>query len=180
MTPSRDVRARLQGAIYALALLAIGFVCACSTPTSTNKAVVALQDPNNEAKFVQAGTAAAATAFLANAHNSQYASELIAVADAISLTAAGNPTSVSADDIAGIARAAKVSPEIQNQVIAYGTAALGAFNSAFQLQFPTLKPNYNIFLIAVANGLRIATGGTAQPLPVIPWPPAPTNSTPVA
>lgn len=145
----------------------------CVAPTSTNSAIVALQNPNNEAKAVQAATQGAATAFLANADNTQYVPELVAVADALTTIAAGNPQSITAADIAGLVATVKLSPATANQVAAIGTSLLGVFNSSFAVNFPTLKPNYTIFLIAVANGLHAATGGTAAPLPVIPWPPAP-------
>ena len=147
------------------------FQAGCAAPTSTNVTVVALQNPNNEAKAVQEGVTAAATAFLANANNKQYASELVAVADALNVIAAGNPQLITAADIAGLVATVRLSPATANQVSAIGTALLGTFNSAFAVNFPTLKPNYTIFLIAVSNGLRTATGGTAVALPVIPWPP---------
>jgi hypothetical protein len=142
----------------------------CTTP-SANPVASALQNPNNEAKAVQDGIAAGATAFLANANNKQYAPELVAVADALAVVAAGNPQNLTAADISGLVATTKVSPATANEVSAVATALLGAFNSAFAVNFPTLKPNYAIFLVAVSNGLHIATGGTAQPLPVIPWPP---------
>ena len=46
---------------------------------------------------------------------------------------------------------------------------------SFNVTFPTLKPNYAIYLTAVANGLYGAAGKTASvvALPVIPWPATP-------
>ena len=147
-------------------------VAACVAPTSSNKVVVALQDPNNEAKAVQLAVAAGTTEFLANAHNNQYAPQVIAVADALALLAAGSPQNLTGADIAGLVAATKATPDVANQATVGITTALGIFNSAFAVNFPTLKPNYTIFLLAVSNGLHIGTGGTAVPLPVIPWPPA--------
>ena len=152
-----------------ISVLALAIFAGCTTPTNTT--VVALENPNNQAKATQYGIAFSATVFLANKNNIQYAPELIAVADAFALTAAGNPQGLSPLDIAGIVKAAKVSDTVANEITTGCTALLGVFNSAFAVQFPTLKPNYNIFLIAVSNGLRTATGGTAVALPVIPWPP---------
>lgn len=143
----------------------------CVAPTSANKTVTALQDPNNEAKAVQLAVAAGTTEFLANAHNNQYAPQVIAVADALALVANGNPQSLTGADIAGLVATTKASPAVANQATVGLTTALGIFNSAFAINFPTLKPNYTIFLLAVSNGLHIGTGGTAVALPVIPWPP---------
>ena len=154
-----------------ISVLALAFIAGCTSPTSTNPTVVALENPNNQAKAVQYGVAVGATAFLANKSNAQYTPELIAVADALALTAAGNPQNLTAADIAGLVKTAKVSDTTANEITAEATALLGAFNSAFAINFPTLKPNYNIFLLAVSNGLHTATGGTAVALPVIPWPP---------
>ena len=154
-----------------ISVLALAIFAGCTTPTSSNTTVVALENPNNQAKAVQYGVTAGATAFLANKNNAQYAPELVAVAYALALVAAGNPQNLTAADIAGLVKMAKVSDAVANEVTAEGTALLGVFNSAFAINFPTLKPNYQIFLFAVSNGIYMATGGTAVALPVIPWPP---------
>ena len=164
--------------LLTLAALCAFSLSACVAPTSTNKTVVALQDPNNEAKAVQLAVAAGTTEFLANAHNNQYAPQVIAVADALALLAAGSPQNLTGADIAGLVAATKATPDVANQATVGITTALGIFNSAFAVNFPTLKPNYTIFLLAVSNGLHIGTGGTAVPLPVIPWPPAATTVAP--
>ena len=157
-----------------LAALCALFVAGCATP-SANPVVASLEDPNKEAMVVQLGTTATATSFLANKNNSQYATELVALADALILFAQGNPQNLTAADIKGIAGSVpSVSASTVNEIATYATAALGILNSAYAVKFPTLKPAYNIFLLAVANGLKTATGGAAVPLPVIPWPPVAT------
>ena len=164
---------RFVFSIAGLQLLVVAsLITGCVAPTSTNKTIVALQDPNNEAKAVQLAVAAGTTEFLANHQNNQYAPEVVAVADALALLAAGNPQNLTGADIAGLVSATKVNADVANQATVGITTALGIFNSAFAVNFPTLKPNYTIFLLAVSNGLHIGTGGTAVALPVIPWPPA--------
>jgi outer membrane lipoprotein SlyB len=157
--------------IIALAALCAIALSGCQTPSS-NATVSALQNPNNEAKAVQAAVTLAATTFLANKGNVQYSPEVVAVADALAVLAAGNPQNLTVTDIAGLVAAAKASAATAGEITAELNAALGLFNSSFAINFPTLKPSYNVFLLAVANGLKQATGGTATALPVIPWPPA--------
>ena len=160
---------RSLATLIALATLALTFQ-GCQQ-ASSNTTVSALQNPNNEAKAVQAGTAGAVTAFLANANNTQYQAEVVAVGNTLAVLAAGNPQNITEADIAGLVATMKLAPATANQITAIATALLGTFNSSFAINFPTLKPNYNIFLLAVSNGIKQATGGTAVPLPVIPWPP---------
>lgn len=155
---------------FLLSLILVGGT-ACTAPTSTNSTVVAIENPNNEAKIVQGGVQIGATASLAK--NPSYKGELVAAADALIAASASNPSGLSGSDISAILAKTSISTVTQNEVASYATSALGLFEADFTLNFPTLKPNYGIFLIAVADGLYTATGNGTKvvALPVIPWPP---------
>jgi uncharacterized protein YceK len=168
-----------------VSIIALGLAGCASVPSSTTSApaaastsapsplVLALENPNNIGKATQAGVQLAATAFLAR--NPTYAAELDAAADALLVFAAGSPSTVSQADIASVLAKTSISTTTQTEVASYATSAQSLFESSFNVSFPTLKPNYAIYLDAVANGLFGATGKTSSEvtLPVIPWPPAP-------
>ena len=121
----------------------------------------------------------AATAFLAK--NPSYNAEVVAVADALIVASTSNPAGLTSADVSAILAKTKISAATQAEISSYTTSALGLFEANFTLKFPTLKPNYSIYLIAAADGLYAASGnGTkVQPLPVIPWPPVTPTPTPV-
>lgn len=160
---------------YLFTLLLLFASTACVSPTSTNTTVVSLENPNNEAAAVQAVIAIAANRVLAK--NPGYTADALTVADGLSAIANGTEASgVSAPDIAAVLANPKLSMPIamQADVSSDYNLALGLFNTTFQLKFPTLKLNYNIFVLAFANGIYSAEGKPTVPLPVIPWPPAAT------
>lgn len=150
------------------------------TPAQTAAVKSAVTDPNNIAKASQDGVQIAATAFLAR--NPTYAGDVTAAADVLLALAASNPSAVTTTDIAAALAKTSISISVQAEVASYAASALGLFENDFQVSFPTLKPNYSIYLDAVANGLNLAQGKTAAvvTLPVIPWPPATTTVTPAA
>ena len=150
----------------------------CNAPTSTSATAVALENPNNVAKAVEGGVQIAATAFLAK--NPTYSTEVLAAADALIAASASNPATLTATDIAAIFTKSTISASTQAEIVSYATSALGLFESNFTLNFPTLKPDYSIYLIAVADGLYSATGNGTKvvALPVIAWPPVAPTPTP--
>ncbi|HEY1791546.1 MAG TPA: hypothetical protein VGG34_01395 [Opitutaceae bacterium] len=187
------------GALCAFALLlttGCGALYQPSTPaaaTSTGAAssatspiVLALENPNSIGKTVQAGVQFGATAFLANKNNQQYAGELDAAADALVMLAQSNPALITQADIQAALSAAKVSAATASEIASYSSSGLSLFESNFTTSFPALKPDYAIYLYALANGLYGATGKASNeiPLPVIPWPPtaaaAPTSTPPTS
>ena len=146
--------------------------CSAFNTTQTSAAVQAIENPNNIAKAAQDVVQASATAFLAK--NPSYAGDVTAAADAFTALASSNPSLITSADIAAVLSKTSIKASTQAQIVSYASSALGVFLSDFEANFPTLKPNYSIYLIAVANGLNVAQGRAAVPLPVIPWPPAPT------
>ena len=155
-----------------LAVITALLLAGCQAPTSSNPAVVQLQNPNNQAKAVQATIQAAGTAFLAK--NPGYKSEVQAAANVFTALAQANPGILTESDIAAALSSTSLHVATQNEIAVYAGSALAIFTSSFNTQFPTLKVNYVIFLDALANGLNGAAGNGAAivPLPVIPWPPA--------
>lgn len=150
--------------------------CGCSTlftPAQNAAVVSTVENPNNIGKVVQGGVQIGATAFLAK--NPTYAADLIAAADALTALATSNPASVSQADIQASLVKSGIAPATQTEIASYANTALALFQSSFNVTFPTLKPNYAIYLDAVANGLYGATGKTSSvvALPVIPWPATP-------
>ena len=176
-TPDNTPPAPLGVILLGLCVLSMGMT-ACQAPTSTNANVVALENPNNIAKVVEGGVQIGATAFLAK--NPSYNAEVVAAADALLAAAASNPAGLTASDITAILAKTSISGSTQAEVASYATSALGLFESSFTLQFPTLKPNYSIYLIATADGLLAASGNGTKvvALPVIPWPPVTPTPTP--
>jgi hypothetical protein len=132
--------------------------------------VLAIENPNNIAKAAQGAVQFGATAFLAR--NPGYAAEITAAADAMTALAAGNVDTVTPADVTASLAKTKISAATQSEVASYVTSARALFESSFAVNFPTMKPNYAIFFLAVANGLNGATGKLPVPLPVIPWPPS--------
>ena len=171
-------RKPMKKALVSLACASLLAFTACQAPTSTNATVVQLESPNNIAKAVQGGIQIGATAFLSK--NPSYNAEVLAVADALVAAAASNPAGLSASDITAILAKTSASTTVQSEIASYATSALGLFESSFTINFPTLKPNYQIYLLATANGLFAATGNGTKvvPLPVIPWPPVAPAPTP--
>ncbi len=176
-----------------LPVLATLSLCGCQfyqtpapTPAITSTAlpasspvVLALENPNNIGKAVQFGVQLGATAFLAR--NTTYGPELDAAADALVAFAASNPAGVSQADIANVlAKTKGVSQVTQNEISVYAISGLSIFETSFSVSFPQLKPNYAIYVDAIANGLYGATGKPLSevPLPAIPWPPLPANPSP--
>lgn len=155
-----------------LFVLLLLFTSGCSTlfsPGTSTQIVQAVENPNNIAKAVQGGVHIAATAFLAR-NGVKYGAEVQAAADAFTALAASNPSSLTGDDIAAALKGTGISVSTQTEIASYATSGLGEFLTDFQVSFPTLKPNIAIYLQAVANGLNLAAGKVAVPLPVIPYP----------
>lgn len=165
-----------HGFVAAFVVLALS-ACNLFTPAQQSAAVQAVENPNNIGKAVQAGVQIAATPILAR--NPSYASDFVAAADALIALANSNPGSVTQADIQASLARMSIAPATQTEIASYATSALSVFESSFNVTFPKLKPNYAIYLDAVANGLFGALGRTASevPLPVIPWP-APAAPTP--
>jgi hypothetical protein len=164
--------------LLVLASLAVALT-ACNQPTSTAPAVVAIENPNAIAKTTQAVVQAGVTAILAK--NPTYSAEIVAVGDVLQTVAQSNPGVVNQATIAGALSKSNISAATQSEITAYLTSALTLFESNFQVQFPTLKVDYAIYLDAVSNGIYLATGnaGKVVALPVIPWPPVTPTPTPV-
>jgi hypothetical protein len=143
-----------------------------ATSTGPSQVVLALENPNNIGKAVQAGVQFGATAFLAN--NSTYKGEVLAAADGILAFGASNPSGVTGADIASVLANTGISTKTQSEIASYATSGLSLFETNFNVTFPALKPNYAIYLDAIANGLFAALGDVSLEvtLPVIPWPPA--------
>lgn len=153
-------------------IAAVAGLAGCNAPTSTNKTVTALENPNNIAQVVTGGVKIAGQRFLLK--NPSYTNQVAAVADALALVANGNPASLTSQDIQSTVSDPKFGLNTSQQLEVAGdlSTALDLFETTFQIQFPGLKPNYAIYLDAVANGLYGAAGKSTQiPLPVIPWPP---------
>lgn len=151
---------------------AVALFAGCAAPSSTNKTVTALENPNNIAQVVTGGVKIAGQRFLLK--NPSYTNQVAAVADALAVIANGNPSSLTAQDIQSTVSDPKFALSSSQQLEFAGdlTTALDLFETTFNIQFPGLKPNYAIYLDAVANGLYGAAGKATQiPLPVIPWPP---------
>lgn len=131
----------------------------------------ALTNPNNIARAVQDASAAGGALFLNR--NPGYSAELVAAADALVAFSSGNPSTLTGQDLAAILAKTGIRSATQAEISAGLTTALSIFQADFQTQFPSLKPNYAIYLDAVANGLYIAAGKANQAitLPVIAWPP---------
>lgn len=158
--------------LFACLMAATMGTTACNAPTSSNATVVKLENPNNIAQVVQGGVKLAGQRFLLK--NPNYKTEVVAAADALVLVAAGNPSTLTAADI----QAALANPNLgisastQLEISGDLTTTLDLFEVTFALQFPGLKPDYAIYLDAVANGLYAAGGQTTVvSLPVITWPP---------
>lgn len=152
-------------------IAAVAGLAGCNAPTSTNKTVTALENPNNIAQVVTGGVKIAAQRFLLK--NPKYENQVAAVADVLAVIANGNPSSLTAQDIQSTVSDPKLGLNSSQQLEVAGdlTTALDLFEVTFNIQFPGLKPNYAIYLDAVANGLYGAAGKSTQiPLPVIPWP----------
>jgi hypothetical protein len=142
----------------------------CTAPTSSNPEVVALENPNADAKVAQAVLTIAAQRFLGN--NPSYKNELTAAADALVVLANGNPSLLTGADVAAALAKTGLSSAVQNEVSGDVTTGLDLFNVTFAIKFPSVKVNYAIFLDSAANALYAATGSSqAVTLPVIPWPP---------
>lgn len=160
-----------HGFVAAVVVLTLS-ACNLFTPAQQASAVQAVENPNNIGKAVQAGVQIAATPILAK--NPSYASDFVAAADALIALANSNPGTVTQADIQASLSKTPIASTTQTEIASYATSALSVFESSFNVTFPTLKPNYAIYLDAVANGLFGALGRTSSqvPLPVIPWPPA--------
>ena len=172
------MKSRFLAPLACLLALALTGCSTLFTPAQNAATLQALENPNNIAKAAQSGVQIAATAFLAK--NPSYAADVTAAADALTALAASNPALVTGTDIAAALAKSGISSSVQGEIVAYSTSALGLFLTDFQTTFPTLKPNYSIYLLAVANGLNGATGKPAVPLPVIPWPPVTATPTPAS
>jgi hypothetical protein len=162
-----------------LALALALSAASCNAPTSTNPTVVSIENPNNQAKIVTGAVKIAGQRFLLK--NPTYSSQVAAIADALVVVANGNPATLTAQDVQTTVADPKFSLSSSQQLEIAGdiTTALDLFETTFSIQFPGLKPNYAIFLDAVANGLYGATGSTATvTLPVIVWPPVTAAPTP--
>jgi hypothetical protein len=96
------------------------------------------------------------TAVLAN--NPTYVDEVQSVADAFVALAASNPSVVTTADIQAVLAKTKLSPQRQAFWSAITGGALGVFERNFADNLPTLKPQYNLYVKAVANGLLGALG----------------------
>lgn len=135
-------------------------------PTTTGAVIPApTVTTANFAKGTQAVIFAVATGFLAN--NPKYASETVAAADALVALAATNPATLTASDLTAALANTGLSSKTQASIGQYATSALGIYETDFAVNLPTLKPQYGLFLIAVANGLYQANGKAALPLPAV-------------
>ena len=158
--------------LRSLLLSAVLALTACTAPTSTNAIVSSLEDPNHEALVLQGTITVVANRVLAK--NATYAPEALAFANILVTVANGTETQIAAPDVGTLLADPnlKITTSLHDEIVSDYNTALGLFNATWQLKFPTLKPNYNIFLLAFANGILTAEGKTTVPLPVIPWPPA--------
>ena len=153
------------------------FVCLClafagCATTSTTPTVQALLNPNNLAVAAQDTVSAGVALVLAR--NPSYQGAISAVADALVATAASNPGQLSSADIVALLAKTGLNSTDQAEITAGVIAAQGVYLSAFKgVSLPTLKPVYQLFLDAVANGIYLATGHATVTLPVIPIPAAP-------
>ncbi len=87
----------------------------------------------------------------------------------MSATASSNPAQLSTADVIQLLAVSGLSANDQEEVAVGVIAAQGVFLSAFKdVELPTLKPIYQLFLYAAANGIYLATGHPSIPLPVIP------------
>lgn len=154
--------------------------CGCQlfTPAEKTSALQAVENPNNIGKVVQGGVQLASTAIIAK--NPTYSADFVAAADALIALANSNPATVTQGDIQASLAKSGIAGATQTEIASYATTALSLFESSFNVTFPTLKPNYAIYLDAVANGLYGGAGKTASQvvLPVIPWPPATVSAAP--
>lgn len=149
-------------------------LCGCTTlftPAQTTAVKQAVSDPNNIGKATQAGVQLAASLYLGKNNNATTTGDYAAAADVLTALAATNPNAITGADISSALTTAKVATSTATQIASDAEAALSLFETSFSITFPTLKPNYAIYLLAVANGLNGALGKAQVPLPVIPWPP---------
>lgn len=164
----------MKHSFAALILAAVLPLCGCQlfTPAEKTSALQAVENPNNIGKVVQGGVQIASTAILAK--NPTYSADFVAAADALVALANSNPATVTQADIQASLAKSGIASATQTEIASYATTALSLFESSFNVTFPALKPNYAIYLDAVANGLYGGAGKTASQvvLPVIPWPPA--------
>lgn len=125
----------------------------CQTGSTTAAQVFT---PDHIAQATQDAIGLGGTAFLAN--NPSYLPTVQAAADAFAAIVASNPAAFTTADVQSVLSKTKTDAKQQAQLAAIIGGALGIFERDFATNLPTLKPNYALFVKAVANGLNGALG----------------------
>ena len=144
--------------IRLISVLALAIVAGCQLPNGATPATVTAQifTPANIAQGTTDIVQAAATAVLAK--NPSYLGEVQAVDDALTAMITTNPFVVTTADLQAVLAKTSLTPASQGQWAAILGGALGIFERNFATNLPTLKPNYLLYVKAVANGLNGALG----------------------
>ncbi len=148
-----------------LTILACSFAGLCLTACSLFAPATATTAAGPLAGLVTPANLAAATTDTNSAvgatvlaKNPSYTAEVQAAADAFAALAASNLTILTGADVTATLAKTGISATTQQALASGITIALGIYERDFSAKLPTLKPDYSLFVKAIANGLLGALG----------------------